>query len=219
VKVSFRRLRNKLKNHHVRHRFQDGWDSKAIDPFNGGSDFLGVLLHHTAGTNSANFIVNGPYKPVRLCQFLVNRDGSVTVMSGSGAYHAGKGGPWRFPGGVVIPKDQGNRFLYGIEIESLGRVGAIGDRPEQINAAQVVETAKLTAALLNAMAVGPRMLPVSRVIRHRDWAYGRKVDVLQDLAWWHQVIGIARRNHRNPTKVESDIRAFIHKNPSGKYKA
>jgi N-acetyl-anhydromuramyl-L-alanine amidase AmpD len=219
VKVSFRRLRSKLRNHHVDHRFQSGWDSPAIDPFNGRSDFLGVVLHHTAGTNSAGWIINGPYKPVRACHFLVNRDGSVTVMSGSGAYHAGKGGPWRFPNGIVIPRDQGNRFLYGIEIESLGKSAQIANQPESINADQVVETAKLTAALLNAMAAGPRMLPVNRVIRHRDWAPGRKVDVLQDLAWWHQVIGIARRHHRNPAKVESDIRTFIRKYPSGRYKA
>ena len=218
MRVSFKRLRNKLRNHHVRHRFQPGWDSRSIDPFNGRSDFVGVMLHHTAGTNSAGWIVNGPYKPVRACHFLVNRDGSVTVMSGSGAYHAGKGGPWQFPRGPRVPKDMGNRFIYGIEIESLGRVAPIGEGPGAINAAQVVETAKLTAALLNAAAPGPRMLRVNRVIRHRDWAPGRKIDVLQDLAWWHQVIGIARRNHRNPAKVESDIRAFIRKHPSGRYK-
>jgi N-acetyl-anhydromuramyl-L-alanine amidase AmpD len=218
VKVSFRRLSNKLKNHKVRHSFIPGWNSAAIDPFNGGSNFHGVMLHHTAGTNSANWIINGPYKPVRACHFLVNRDGSVSVMSGSGAYHAGKGGPWRFPSGQIVPKDRGNQAFWGIEIESLGTEAAIGNSPKAINVAQVVETAKLCAALLNAMAVGPRMLPVNRVIRHRDWAFGRKVDVLQDLAWWHQVIGIARRNHRQPVKVEADIRAFIRKHPNGKFK-
>ena len=220
MKVSFKRLANKLKNHSVKHNFIPGWDSARIDPFKGGSDFLGVMLHHTAGTNSLNYIVNtNPYAPVRACHFLVRRDGRVMVISGSGAYHAGKGGPWRFPNGHIVPKDQGNRFFYGIEIESLGTMPQISDRPQAINADQVVETAKLTAALLNAAAIGPRMLPVNRVIRHRDWAHGRKVDVLQDLAWWHQVIGIARRHHRNPKKVEADIRAFIRKHPSGRYKA
>ena len=220
MKVSPKRLANKLRRHAVKHAFVNGWDSPKIDPFNGNSDFMGVMLHHTAGTNSLNWIVNtNPYAPVRACHFLVTRSGLVQVVSGVGAYHAGKGGPWRFPNGQIIAKDSGNRFFYGIEIESLGEEMAIKDGPKAINANQVVETAKLCAALLDAMAIGPRSLPVNRVIRHRDWAFGRKVDVRQDLAWWHQVIGIARRNARHPATVDAEIRAFIRKHPSGRYKA
>jgi hypothetical protein len=79
---------------------------------------------------------------------------------------------------------------------------------------QVISTATLTAALLNAARRGPLSLPVSRVIRHRDWTT-RKVDVRQDLDWWHEVVGIARRNKGNKVKVRAEIAAFIKKHPNG----
>jgi len=193
MKVSTRRLAYKLKQYKVKRDYVKGWNSRRIDPYNGQSDFWGVLLHHTAGTNSLGWIVNGnPYAPVRACHFLINRDGTVEVVSGVGAYHAGAGGPWRFPNGPTIPRDQGNRHLYGIEIESLGSSSKIDGSLEGMSLEQVISTAILSAALLNAMRRGWRSLTVSRVIRHRNWT-ARKPDVKQDLDWWHEVIGIARR--------------------------
>jgi N-acetyl-anhydromuramyl-L-alanine amidase AmpD len=215
MKVSPRRLIAKLKAHKVDYKVVPGWDSAGIDPYNGKSDFKGVLLHHTAGTNSLNYIVNtNPYAPVRACHFLVQRDGLVQVVSGVGAYHAGKGGPWKFSRLVTIPKDKGNQHLYGIEIESLGTSANIDGKPQGMTVAQVVSTALLSAALLNAMRPTWRSLPVTRVIRHRDWT-SRKIDVRQDLNWWHQVIGIARRNRKDRMKAEREIRAFIRKYPKG----
>jgi len=216
MKVSTRRLAYKLKQYKVKRDYVKGWNSRRIDPYNGQSDFWGVLLHHTAGTNSLNWIVTGnPYAPVRACHFLINRDGTVEVVSGVGAYHAGKGGPWRFPNGPTIPRDLGNRHLYGIEIESLGSSSKIDGSLEGMSLEQVISTAILSAALLNAMRRGWRSLTVSRVIRHRDWT-ARKPDVKQDLDWWHEVIGIARRNRRKTAKTRAQITAFVKAHPNGK---
>ena len=215
MRVKPARLLQKLRAHDVNYKLVKGWDSASIDPYNGRSDFKGVLLHHTAGTNSLNYIVNtNPFAPVRACHFLVQRDGTVQVVSGVGAYHAGKGGAFKFNRFVTIPKDQGNRYLYGIEIESMGRTATIGNGTGAINIEQVVSTALLTAALLNAMRPTWKSLPVSRVIRHRDWTT-RKPDVKQDLDWWHQVVGIARRNCKDSVKAECEIRAFVKAHPKG----
>lgn len=219
MRVSPKRLAYKLKAYKVPTRFKEGWDSKRIDPHGGRSDFLGVVLHHTAGVNSENYIAyTNPYAPVRACHFLVARDGEVVVMSGSGAYHAGSGGPYRFPSGsgAFIPRDLGNRYLYGIEIESLGTSSKIDGSKQGMTVEQVISTALLCAALLNAMKVGPGSRPVSRVIRHKDWAPSRKVDVKQDLEWWHQAIGIARRNKGNVSQTRSEIRAFVKAHPNGR---
>jgi len=216
MRVKTKRLEYKLKQYGVNTKYIDGWDSSKIDPYNGKSNFWGVLLHHTAGTNSLNWVVNSnPYAPVRACHFLVDKDGTVNVVSGVGAYHAGKGGPWRFPNGPTIPRDLGNRHLYGIEIESLGSSSKIDGSLEGMSLEQVISTAILSAALLNAMRRGWRSLTVSRVIRHRDWT-SRKPDVKQDLDWWHEVIGIARRNRRKTVKTRNEITAFVKAHPRGR---
>lgn len=218
MRVKPKRLRFKLRRYRVRTKYVSDWDSPRIDPYDGRSDFQGVMLHHTAGTNSLRFICfTNRYKPVRAAHFLVDRDGTVNVCSGVGAYHAGEGGPWSFPGRppVTIPANGGNSRLYGIEIESLGTSPRVDGTPAGMTVEQIISTALLSAALLNAMRRGPKSLPVSRVIRHRDWTR-RKVDTLQDLEWWHQVIGIARRNKRNTAKTEREIRAFIRQHPRGR---
>jgi N-acetyl-anhydromuramyl-L-alanine amidase AmpD len=215
MRVKPKRLAFKLRAYKVKTKYINGWASPGIDPFNGRSDFWGVLLHHTAGTNSLNYIVNtNPFAPVRACHFLIDRDGTVNVVSGVGAYHAGKGGAWKFPKGPTIPKDQGNQHLYGIEIESLGTSAKIDGSTKGMTLEQVISTATLTAALLNAARPGPLSLPVSRVIRHRDWT-NRKIDVKQSLEWWHQVIGMARRNKGNTAKTRAEITAFVKKHPNG----
>jgi len=120
-----------------------------------------------------------------------------------------------FPNGPTIPRDLGNRHLYGIEIESLGSSSKIDGSLKGMSLEQVISTAILSAALLNAMRRGWRSLTVSRVIRHRDWT-ARKPDVKQDLDWWHEVIGIARRNKRKTAKTRAEITAFVKAHPNGK---
>ena len=215
MKVSPTRLVQKLEAHNVPFKLVPGYDSARIDPFRGQSNFKGVMLHHTAGIDSLNYIVNtNPYAPVRACHFLVQRGGTVQVVSAVGAYHAGKGGPVTLARGVTIPKDQGNQYLYGIEIESKGTTPNIGKSLGGMTVDQVVSTALLSAALLDAMRPTWQSLPVSRVIRHRDWT-PRKIDVLQDLDWWHQVIGIARSNRKDSAKAQADIRSFVKAHPKG----
>jgi N-acetyl-anhydromuramyl-L-alanine amidase AmpD len=216
VKVSPKRLRNHLNRDSITHSLVPGWDSATIDPYAGKSDFAGILLHHTAGRDSLNYIVNSnPYAPVRACHFLIARDGTVMVVSGSGAYHAGAGGPWSFTKTVRVPKDSGNSRLYGIEIESLGTTAKINGKPEGMTVDQVVATARLCAALLDAMRLGPLSLKAGRVIRHRDWAPRRKIDTCQDLDWWQEAVRIALRNAKNPATAEAALRAFIRANPNG----
>ena len=214
--VKTRRLKYKLKQYKVKTNYIKGWDSSRIDPYKGRSNFQGVLLHHTAGTNSLNWIVNSnPYAPVRACHFLVDKDGTVNVVSGVGAYHAGRGGPWKFPKGPKIPKDQGNQHLYGIEIESLGTSAKIDGSDKGMTLDQVISTAMLSAALLNAMSPGSFSLALSRVIRHRDWT-SRKSDVKQDLDWWRKVIKIAKKNKGNKAETVKKITEFVEKYPKGR---
>lgn len=217
MKVSPKRLVRKLEAWKVRARYVADWDSPNIDPYDGKSDFEGIVLHHTAGTNSLRYICyTNPYKPVRAAHFLIDRNGTAVVCSGVGAYHAGMGGPWRFTDpDVVIPKDSGNSRLYGIEIESLGTSSAIDGSPEGMTVDQVVETGFLCAALLAAMKRGPGSVPVSRVIRHRDWT-SRKIDVRQDLKWWHEVIRIAQANCRDRERGVDLIRQFVKEHPKGR---
>lgn len=216
MKVSPKRLEKHLRKWKVPYKLIKGWDSPEIDPYKGNSSFSGVLLHHTAGTNSENYICfTNRYRPVRAAHFLVNADGSVSVCSGSGAYHAGEGGPWKFTKTVVVPKNQGNSRLYGIEIESLGTSAAISGTTKGMTFEQVISTALLSAALLDAMAKGPIVYKVGRVIRHRDWTT-RKIDVRQDLDWWREVVALARKSKGDAVLARTLISEFVKKHPKGK---
>lgn len=88
------------------------------------AEVRGILWHHTA-TNRARF--NGADAPTLqmcidgrpdvagpLCQIVFGRNGTVYLAAAGLANHAGAGSA---PG---IPKDQGNYYLIGIEMESSG---------------------------------------------------------------------------------------------------
>ena len=145
----------------------------------------------------------------------MNRDGSVSVCSGVGAYHAGRGGPWKFTKTITVPKDQGNSRLYGIEIESLGTSASIGRSTKGMTLEQVISTAILSASLIDAMARGRIIYRVGRVIRHRDWTT-RKVDTRQDLDWWRHVVSLARGAKGNPDMTRKLITDFVKNHPKGK---
>lgn len=193
-----------------------GWDNPIIDPYDGANDMDGIVLHHTAGKDSLAFCMRGTYPPVRNCHVLVDRAGKAHVLSGTGAYHAGAGGPWRITKRLTIPKDRGNSRLYGIEIESLGTSARIDGSPQGMTRAQVITTALLCAAMLDAMRLGPLSLRVGRVIRHRDWTT-RKIDTRQDLTWWRAAVSIAKTAHRKTrrSKAISALAAFVADNPRG----
>lgn len=216
MRVTPKRLVRKLKKYHVPFHLVNGWDSSSIDPYHGNNDMQGIILHHTAGVNSLNYIVSGnPYAPVRACHFLVDHDGTVQVVSGSGAYHAGKGGPWSITKKIRIPKDSANSRTYGIEIESMGKTARIDGSKDGMSVDQVTSTALLCVALLDAMGPGPIVYRVGRIIRHRDWAPNRKPDVKQDLTWWRNVVNIARKNRRNTSRAVALIRDYVEEHPRG----
>jgi N-acetyl-anhydromuramyl-L-alanine amidase AmpD len=217
MKVSPARLKRSLDRYRVDYKLVPGWDSAKIDPYNGRSDFVGVILHHTAGTNSLNYIVNGnPYAPVRACHFLVDRDGTVRVVSGVGAYHAGVGGPWQITNSVTVPRDGGNSRTYGIEIESKGTSANVDGKLGGMTVEQIVSTVRLNVALLDAMRPTWGLLyKAGRVIRHKDWANGRKVDTKQTLEWWQAVTNIGIRNRKNPQALEIAVRTFVKDHPKG----
>ena len=162
-------------------KFEKDWDKDSVNPYGTSFKPISVLLHHTAGTNSLAFMMKGSYPPVRNAQFLVDRDGTIHCIANS-AYHAGKG-EWEFPG-FTVPKDDGNRFMYGIEIESLGTSDSVTDGSKDkdgMTAVQVTASAQLTAELCKLMGVDTEY-----VIRHKDYAGPRKVDVKQSLKYWRK---------------------------------
>ena len=124
------------------------------------------MCHHTASSMTSGNIpslrvvtegrsdVPGP-----LAQFLLGRDGTVYIITGEGANHAGTGGPVS-----VIRKDMGNYDAWGIEAENNG----IG---ESWPAVQLQAYYRLCAALLALM--GTR--DVSRVVGHKEYTI-RKID-------------------------------------------
>jgi hypothetical protein len=142
---------------------------------------VGVVWHHTATKTLAPgdapslwWCVNLPeYPESRAAGILVGRSGKFYIIGGNAQYHAGAGGPMTV-GGTDIPKDNGNRYLLGIEIEaaSTDRVGG-GETPkDSMTQAQFDAVSKFCAALCDIMG-----WPTSANIRHRDWAPGRKTDV------------------------------------------
>jgi len=143
---------------------KDGWRDRgrpyAFNP-------RAVICHHTAsGSQSGNFASESVVTygrsdlPGPLCQFLLGRDGTVKIIAGGYANHAGYGGPR-----AGIPANQGNTYSYGIEAENNGLGEPWGK--EQLNAYY-----RLCAALLAWMGTND----VSRVIGHKEWAPGRKID-------------------------------------------
>jgi hypothetical protein len=78
MKVGTGRLRRRLDKYGVNYTLVKGWDSPTIDPYGGRNDMQGIVLHHTAGRDSLNYICQtNPYAPVRAAHFLVGRNGKV----------------------------------------------------------------------------------------------------------------------------------------------
>lgn len=126
-----------------------------------------IIAHHTAsGSQSGNFaseeiVTSGRSDlPGPLCQFLLGRDGTIKVIAAGYANHAGYGGPR-----AGMPANQGNTYSIGIEAENNG-VG------EPWSKAQLNAYYRLCAALLVWMGTKD----VSKVIGHKEWAPGRKID-------------------------------------------
>ena len=206
-----RELKKALKKHGVNATYYDGWDSKDIDPF-GVSPSMGIVMHHTAnggakGNNpSLYWQTHNPENfPVRAAHCNIGRDGLVTVIAARGAYHAGAGGPVKIGSGVV-PYNNGNRLLFGIELESKGTSAATNapvTSVDGITAPQVESATRLCLALCELMDVDEKS-----IIRHADWTngdfggnprlptYGRKNDTLVPLSFWRRQVKKRRLANR-----------------------
>ncbi len=197
------RLKRKLNKSGLRLEYAENWDAGYINPF-GVSPSVGVVMHHTAnggakGNNpSVYWQIRNEYFPVRAAHFNIGRDGLVTVISGSGAYHAGAGRAegGMDVGGAWVTSSSGNKLLVGIEIESKGtsanKKAAVTDvdgyTPQQIKAA-----IQLAAAMCELMGV-----KADSVLNHADWAPGRKNDTLLPRNWW--IKKVRRQMARNKAK-------------------
>ncbi len=170
---------------------ENGWDSSANASKQSPWDPHYVILHHTAnsgagGNNpSLNWVMNNQYHPVRACNFLIGRDGTIFVIMGLACYHAGDGGPGRWGNGPEVSKGTMNRRAYGIEIESKGTSKNLS-AVDGITQAQFDSTAKLTHQLLKMMGA-----KTENAINHRTWAGRRKTDTLFEDSFWHDLINKA----------------------------
>lgn len=101
----------------------DGWQHRAYL----GRDLIdigGVLWHHTVASAwalarydapSLDVCINGrPGLPGPLCQIVLGRSGTVYLVAVGLANHAGRGKA------AYIPRNMGNYYLIGVEMESTG---------------------------------------------------------------------------------------------------
>src|SRR5690606_10925568 len=96
-----------------------GWENRSRST-GGFDEVMGILWHHTAGgpgldtwASARQQYVTGKDNPI--ANLTLGREGLVIVGAAGASNHAGKGGPYPTSRGV-IPLDQGNKFLLGIEM-------------------------------------------------------------------------------------------------------
>ncbi|GGV26656.1 peptidoglycan-binding protein [Streptomyces spectabilis] len=134
----------------------------------------GVMLHHTAGTDSLSACRHGlPGLPGPLCLGLIAKDGTVHLLGYGRTNHAGNGSaaalaavraeqpPPARPGPDAV---DGNARFYGFEIENLGN----GRDPYPDAQLDAVE--RLSAALCRAHG-----WTGASVVGHKEWTR-RKID-------------------------------------------
>jgi hypothetical protein len=149
-----------------------GWQNRGFN----GKDILGVrgiLWHHTVGPRSRfpfdnmpslNVLINGrPGVGGPLSQLGLGRDGTVYVVAAGLCNHAGAGA---LPG---IPRDQGNYYMIGVEMESSG-VAPWDWTPDQIRVVPYLGAALERAYLLH--------LPEPQRIQaaHKEYSSEGKID-------------------------------------------
>lgn len=163
--TSFPNLASDLRKWGLTVKEVEGWQHRSA---NWSRSFapIGIVCHHTAGpisggnTASLHVVVNGrPGLSGPLAQLFLARDGSVYVVSGHRANHAGLGGTYK-----RIPKDSANTYAWGIEAENNGT-------GEKWTEAQLKAYYRLCAALLTISG----NKDVSYAFGHKEWTT-RKVD-------------------------------------------
>lgn len=159
-----------------------------VQEFGGWQDYarpgdfaaVGIMVHHTAGRNDLNTIINGrPDLEGPLANLYSDRDAPyrVTVVSAGRCNHAGAGAQRVLdevradiaPSGDagsrgLVDGPGGNGWFYGIEAENLG------DGVQPWPSEQFDAIARVCAAICARMGWS-----ANRVIGHREWTR-RKID-------------------------------------------
>ena len=157
--------------------YEHNWDNDLIAGKGPWSPSF-FLLHHTGikddpdkGNSSRGWVLSGgTYAPVRLCNWLVDRDGTLRVIAARKAYQAGKGS------GHGVPQDEMNDVSAGVEIESMGK-------RQDLTSAQVLTVSQLTDGWMEEFKI-----PITKVINHKDWSSTGKTDTLYPIGWWYERI-------------------------------
>lgn len=145
----------------------DGWQDRARSSggYADGRPWC-VMWHHTASStspgNDAAYCATGD-DDAPVCNLIVNRDGSVTVIAAGATNTNGKGYALAFSRGIV-PDDSMNTHAVGMEIANNG-VG------EPYPVAQIDAAFAASVAICAAYGLDP-----ADVASHHDWAPDRKID-------------------------------------------
>lgn len=109
----------------------DGWRTHNRDAVGSWGPVHGVVIHHTAGTNSLPVVYNGRSDlPGPLCHSHLAKNGTVTMVGNGRANHAGTFAANAYNAmlneSATHPRPDsaepidGNTYTYGLEIENLG---------------------------------------------------------------------------------------------------
>lgn len=142
-----------------------GWQTRGRPHTTGGSDPRAIVVHHDAspmGYSPAevNVIEDGRSDlPGPLAQLWLDDHGVWHVVAAGRCNHAGLGDGWG-----VIPKDSGNTYAIGIEIDH-----TVGE----------AWSPELYASLVTGIAALARYMKIDvrkAVCGHKEYAPGRKID-------------------------------------------
>jgi hypothetical protein len=148
--------------------YYPGWQTRSRS--SGGFDNLfGIVCHHTATSAAGSYAgycrvawETHPERPV--ANINLGRGGEITVGVAGASNHAGKGGPTAMSKGTV-GRDQGNRYLIGIEALNEGT----GEPWPDVQQDRYV-------ALVQALCAFYGFDPNTDVVSHNLWTPARKID-------------------------------------------
>ena len=150
------------------------WSTHNRDSVGAWGPVAGVMLHHTAGTNSVSLCRTGRSDlPGPLCVAVIAKDGTVHLVGYGRTNHAGSGSQAVYDAvraATVLPSRpgvdavDGNAHFYGFEIENLGN--GKDPYPE----AQLAAVEQVAAAVCRTHGWS-----ASHVIGHKEWTT-RKID-------------------------------------------
>lgn len=150
-----------------------GWRTHNRNHVGAWGPVNGVMLHHTAGTSSVTFCLEGTRElPGPLCVGVIGKDGRFHLVGYGRTNHAGSGSsavldavigedPLPKPGPDAV---DGNARFYGFEIENRG------DGKDPYPSAQLDAVARVAAAICRA-----HRWTEASVIGHKEWTR-RKID-------------------------------------------